>query len=87
MVRQSIFSHVLLARTDLNMSEIKFTSRGKHKVMTGNGGLEMKSKEFRILRFLRGCTADKRQLRSYGQNPLDSFDSMTDSQVRANSEF
>ena len=43
MVRQSIFSHVLLARTDLNMSETKFTRRGKHKVMTGNGGLEMKS--------------------------------------------
>ena len=43
MVRQSIFSHVLLARTDLNMSETKFTRRGKHKVITGNGGLEMKS--------------------------------------------
>lgn len=54
MVRQSTFSHVLLARTDLKMSETKFTSRGKHKVMTGDGGLEMKSKEFWILKILEG---------------------------------
>lgn len=40
------------------MSETKLTNRGKHKVMTGNGGLEMKNKEFWTLRFSRGCTED-----------------------------